>query len=358
MVARGMLVVIFIAIVISFSRCIGFVKRTEVNAIFILLLINSIYFIMGDVDRHNGFYANILLNLGIFFFSYDLSLKGKLSKNEIVVTYILLLVATSYRFFVEQEEMLYERNDQRATMNLAYAFVIYMPFVFYIRNKLLSIILVLFALFMVLNGAKRGAILIYALSVVYYVYYEYIRQIKKFKYRYIIIGLVGIVIAVQIAKRIYLENEYLQMRIENTMEGNSNGRDEIFSAIWDKWSTESSTINFVFGYGFCSSVDIAGNRAHNDWFEMMATAGLVGIITYIFFWIQLIRMRVKTKDELDKIVFTLTLLILFVKSLFSMSYCSVENMAIFLLLGFLTGQNRRNVTFECLLTKRLSGFKE
>ena len=128
--------------------------------------------------------------------------------------------------------------------------------------------------------------------------------------------------------------------MESTMAGNMNERDHIYRAIWEKWSTEDSFFNFVFGYGFCSSMDIAGNRAHNDWLEMLATAGLIGEITYICYYINLFRTRSEISEVRDKRVLDLILLILILKSLFSMSYCSVENMAIFLLLGFVIGRSK------------------
>lgn len=342
-IARGMLVLIFCAIVYCLCRCLGYLPRREVSAIFVLLAVNTLYFVFGDMGRHSGFYANIVLNLGLFFFSYYLSLKGRLSEKDVLVTYILLLLASSYRFFVEEAEMLYERNDQRGTMNMAYAFVIYMPFVFYVRNKVLSTVLVLFALFMVLNGAKRGAIFIYVISVIYYMYYTYFKGIEKLNYKYAFLGLIAVIATVYLANEVYINNLYLQDRLELTMEGGTNDRDRLYRAIWGKWSEEGSFIHFVFGYGFCSSLDIAGNRAHNDWLEMMATAGLVGEITYVFYIANLYRARNIIKDILDKRVINLILLILFVKSFFSMSYCSVENMAIFLLLGYVTGKNRSNL---------------
>lgn len=348
-IARGMLALIFCAIIYCSFRCIKYLSRIEICAIFVLLAVNTFYFLFSDVGRHSGFYANIVLNLGIFFFSHHLSSKGRLNEKEIIVTYILLLIATSYRFFVEEAEMLIENNDKRETMNLAYAFVIYMPYVFYIKNKILSVVLVLFALFMVLNGAKRGAIVIYLVTAIYYIYYGYIRESPKIKFKYIIIAIIGIIIAIHLAKNIYIDNTYLQNRFEQTLEGNANGRENIYTAIWNKWINEQNFFCLLFGYGFCSSVDIAGNRAHNDWLEMMATAGFVGEVTYIFYLTNLFRVRNRIKDVLDKRVINLILLILVTKSFFSMSYCSVDNMAIFLLLGYVTGKNRRNIQQNIIL---------
>ncbi len=342
--ARGMLLIIFVAIMACMIRSIEYIHKPEVMGIILLLIINTIYFIFSDISRHSGFYANIILSLGIFFFSYYYSIKGKLNEKEIVITFILLMLATSYRFFVEREEMLFERGGNQGTMNLSYAFVVFMPYVFYVKNKILSIALVIFALFMVLNGAKRGAILIFLLSAVYYIYFEYIRQVKKFKYTYLVIAAIALVVSCYLMKDIYISNEYLQSRIEDTIEGNTNGREYIYRMIWGKWSTEQNILKLIFGYGFCSSMDIAGNRAHNDWLELLATAGLLGIIFYLVYMTKLIRSRNEIQDPLDRRVMTLIVLILFMKSLFSMSYCSVENMAIFLLLGFVTGRNRKRLS--------------
>lgn len=323
-------------------RCLNYLKRAEVQAFFLLLLINTVYFMFGDVSRHSGFYANIILNLGIFFFSNYLSIKGKLSEQEVVITFFFLLIATSYRFFIEREELLYEFNGRERTINLSYAFVIFMPFLFYVKNKVISGILILFTLYMVLLGAKRGAILIFVISALYYVYYTFIKNEKKIKYSHVLIAIAVIVVAFFLTKDVYLESEYLQSRLEMTVEGNANGRNYIYKAIWNKWITENNIPNFLFGYGFCSSLDIAGNRAHNDWLEMMATAGLGGVIIYITYWSLLLRVKRAIIDPLDKRCLNLILLILILKSFFSMSYCSVENMAIFLLLGYVLGKNNES----------------
>lgn len=340
-VARGMLVIIFIAIVFCIGSCLEYMKRPECTAIISLLVLNTVYYILGDISRHFGFYSNILLCLGIFFFSYYMSLNRRLKEWQIVAVFVLLLIATSYRFFQERAELMDYYDEVNKTMNLSYAFVIFTPYLFYVKNKFLTIILVLFCLFMVLNGAKRGAIFIFFISIAYYLYYEYIVQKGKIKIKYMVIACAFILAALFYVEYAFENNVYLQARLDETLEGNTNGRRYIYRTIINKWTSEDNLLNFIFGYGFCSSMDIAGNRAHNDWLELIASSGLLGLLVCILYYVKLLKAKKAVLPIVDRRAFSLLLLILFLKSMFSMSYCSVENMPIFLLLGFIIGRNRK-----------------
>lgn len=342
--ARYMLVVILLAISFCLLSSLKNPSKSVFFSLFSLLALNVIYYLISDKVvagvETTGFFSNIVLCLGIFFVSFYFSKKNIMTQEQLPIVFFFLFIVTSYRFFIERQEMILSHEGRRMTQNLAYSFVIYLPVLFYYKKKLLSIAFYFLSLFMVVTGAKRGAILVFLIFSIYYFYVEYAHQMKKIKFRYVVLGVIFASVAIMIAYNVYLSNEYLQMRIDNTMEGDSNGREYYFRYIWQKWLSEQNPISFLFGYGFCSSIGMIGNHAHNDWLEILSTAGLLGVIVYSFFYATMIRQNKNLYPSADKKVLTSIIIILFVKSLFSMSYCSVENMSIFLILGYVVGNKR------------------
>ena len=349
LVGRGFLAIILCFITVCLIKCIKYLNKIECLSVFLLLTLNVIYYVFGDKNvsgvETTGFFSNIVLCLGIFFVSFYFSKQKSITDNQIIVVFSLLLLVTSYRFVVERAEKMLLHEDRRLTMNLAYSFVIYSPVLFLIRKKIIAVPYLLISLFMIVTGAKRGAILIFVLFLAYYIYNMYVRQIKKFKIKYFLLGIILLTAVMMVAYNAYQTNVYLQMRVENTMAGDSNGREIYYRYIWDKWSSEGNPIHFLFGYGFCSSIPMIGNHAHNDWMELMATSGLLGLCIYLFFYGTLISYRNRMNHNNDWYVLSSIIFVLFTKSLFSMSYCSVENMAIFFLLGYVLGKNETKLAF-------------
>lgn len=84
-------------------------------------------------------------------------------------------------------------------------------------------------------------------------------------------------------------------------------------------------LNQIFGLGANATLKVTTNFAHNDWLEILINQGAVGILVYLAFyyrWFQTWRKMDNIKVE--KLALGLCLLILFMKTLFSMSYNSVS----------------------------------
>ena len=77
---------------------------------------------------------------------------------------------------------------------------------------------VVLSLILILLSAKRGALLAYSIGLVIYAYY-FLKSNKHFV-RNIIILLLVFTLIVYIGIEIYNNNPYLQLRLEDTLEGN------------------------------------------------------------------------------------------------------------------------------------------
>ena len=79
---------------------------------------------------------------------------------------------------------------------------------------------------------------------------------------------------------IMMQNDYFQTRLTSTLEGNSSGRDEIYSHIWNVFNN-SNMFHYLFGYGAQGSFIMTAKFAHSDWLELLINQGLLGFIIYI-----------------------------------------------------------------------------
>ena len=111
---------------------------------------------------------------------------------------------------------------------------------------------------------------------------------EKQKWKGYLLSFVSIAAVVFLGYRYYLDNEYLQYRLEVAAQGNISGRDIIYSNIWNSW-LNSNSFHFLFGYGFAASIKITGGSfAHNDWLEILSNFGLLGVIIFAVLFYQVI----------------------------------------------------------------------
>lgn len=342
-IARVILLIIGMYIVYSMVKCQRMLSRPVVFNVFSLILLNFIYFLLSDKTIRGaytmdittfGYFANLFLNLGIFFVPYYYVQKDKFNDNNIKIFFVFLFLASLYSFMIEREEAMIER-DGRATLNAVYGLVIILPYLFLFKNKIITLAFLGAALYCVLWGSKRGAIVIFIVFSVYYLYIRFYKRTERMRFLMPIIAIAIFMAGYYFAQKIFMENEYLQLKYDLAMAGDTNGREELYNKIFNKWSSENSIFHILFGYGFNSSMVITGGtRAHNDWFELMATAGLLGILVFISLFVRLIQTHFSFKKYDRMYIIDSIIIIWGLRSLFSMSYMDVNNMPLCFILGY------------------------
>lgn len=353
-----MLVVIFFCIIHTFK----YNRRPVFNGVFLLLLVNVVYYVFSPkvVPGYStwdttGFFANIVMNLGTFFFAFYYSVKKQMNERELKWLFVAMFLVSSVRFFVTRDQIMIDRNGNMATMNMAYDFVVMLPYLYLFRHKILSSLFLIPTMYYIAYGGKRGAIVIFIASAVIILYQLYMRGRKKNLAFSIVIAIAVAVASYNILYSVYQESSLLQHRLEMTQEGDTNGRSYLFSTIWQAWLNSSSIFQLLFGYGFCASVMFAGNYAHNDWMELLGMAGLLGITIYVAFFWQLFQFSHRfSSGGWQKNALYLILFIWFTKTLFSMSYCSVGDMPMTLLLGYLVGSNQNAINIKQPIWERIN----
>lgn len=351
MVARGALAVIAIFILLGARYCSHYANKPVLNGITLLFMLNTVYYVMCEKEVHGsiigttntfGYFANIFLNLGVFFAAYWMSRLNKINDRDMLHFFFFMFFVSILRYVTEMTTSFETYNTNR-TLNVGYLLVSLFPYLILVKKKYLSIPILLLLFFLILSCVKRGAIIIFVLSTLYYMKVTLFQ--KGFKHFFVaLLSLVVVsVVGYFLVGNVLESNELLMKRYEMTMEGFTNGRDDIFSAIWNAWLNSDSIINILFGFGFCSSVSIAGIYAHNDWLELLSTAGLLGVIIYAIFIFQLASFTRKNNLPSDyKHILVLSLIAIIITSLTSMYYCDVDHIILTLLVGYVVGADNRS----------------
>ena len=277
--------------------------------------------------------------LPIYVFYY-FAKKGILTEETIRFISIILLINTTISFIEAQNSMLAEAMAMRSskeefTNNEAYTFLQLMPLAFFWRRKpVMQYIYVIYIVAFLVMGMKRGALLIGAVCLIWFIYSSW--RSARGTQKVIIAVLTAIMVAVGIRyiADFYATSDYFQYRLEKTKAGDSSGRGEMYLTLWNHYLNETSFLRVLFGNGAMQTINIAGNYAHNDWLEILTCHGALGIFIYLMYFVSLVRCWISSrKSETIYGMLGMVILIMFASTLFSMSYNSLS-IGITLCLGY------------------------
>ena len=289
-----------------------------------------------------------------FFAVYYFSRLGKIRERELFIFSLFLIFINISNFYSSAENLAKtasELDDNSITNNIGYNFVGLFLFIPLISKKPLIAYggIILFSYYILLS-AKRGAIIVGMLLLILNVFYLLKisgKDVRKILQNFLI-GFIGIVAVGLIFYSIFQDSTYLQKRLQQTLEGNSSGRDAIYSAIWYAWYNSDSIWNYLFGFGVLSSIQFTGSEAHNDWLQLLVDYGLCGIFIYILFFWGLLRIVLDKNYTFEQryIVF-MFIAYLGVKSLISMGYTdsfATGNALIFV--AYMLGKNKKSISYH------------
>ena len=330
----------------------SFLMRGNKNLFYIvwtaLLLLNVVSFVFtGKLSNphHFGMFKGVLISLLTFYPFFYFAQKNILISKHLVWFFIAMLPIAILQFFFNKEQILLERigGNEDLVNNAAYGFVNLIPFLFLIKkNKILPLIGMLVLIFFIIQGAKRGAIVVGGVGLLVFVYYQLRTVEKKYRVRGYLFAFIGIVIVSYFTYNLYFENEFLIHRMQLMLEGDSSARDRIFDKIFYGWYNSDNILNFLFGFGFAGSQKLAaGSFAHNDWLELLSNFGLLGVSIYlILFYSAYKYIRNSYWDTDKKILMFAVVSMWFLITLFSMGYTSNGGYSRAIILAYLVGNKK------------------
>lgn len=285
-----------------------------------------------------------VVSMGVFFVSAWFSMKQfDIRKQGAVVATILLALSAAY-FLYNQNALLDQSmsNSLGVVNNSAYLFSCIAIFsILYTRSKLYAPFMLTVCIAFCLFSGKRGAMICVACVAIIYLWgslieSNFLRSPQKSIYTFILITcFYGII------NYIYNTNIFLQYRVDLFLSGDSSGRDEIYTTIIDEIH-RAGLFDLFFGRGLGFSAGFLGFLAHNDWLEIAISMGALGLVAYFSIYVSLLKsLSMKYFDRGERRALLAIIIVLFLKSIFSMGFFEVSGFSLFLLLGMLLGKSWR-----------------
>jgi len=170
--------------------------------------------------------------------------------------------------------------------NSSYRIIQMFPLLFLIRsNDWFRYAVIIVASVFVVMAAKRGPILIsFVFLLIFLADTMHFNKQRKCNFMKIASLAVAFYLGYMIVYQVVENNLFLQMRFEQTLEGDSSGRDEIYYHAFNHIINEQELHILCFGNGISSTLKILGISAHNDWLEIALNQGLIGIMIYLYYY--------------------------------------------------------------------------
>lgn len=311
-----------------------------------LLIMFTIYGVIGIMSGVSFDYLKLIyLSLLPTFPIYIWFKQGQITPKWIRVVFVVLVGVIFLQYAASERYIAENYTDtESSVINVAYEVLALLPLLYlWHRRPTIQYVMLAIVLAVVLSTVKRGAIIVGALCAIYFFITTSRESSKKTRWYVWLIIIAFIVISARYVINFYENSTYAQMRVENTRMGDSSGRDIIFSNAW-KLFTESNIFNLLFGHGAWATLRSMGVLAHNDWLEILVNQGVLGVVLYLNYWIAFYKTYRKNKNG-AKPILGMLLIILFVSTLFSMSY-SAMTLPANLALGFCLAVNDNNLTID------------
>jgi hypothetical protein len=298
-----------------------------------------------DINTINNLISTLFI-LFLFFITYNLSRANVINDKDMRTFFIVMLLISVVMYFRTLHDFNELKGLQKLNMEItnngAYNFVHLLPFLFFFHKKRFwQFVFFTVCIAFIIMGIKRGAMICGVVFIFYFLHTQ-TKRVQLYKKVLLSIGIIAIVSFLSF--HFLAGNEYFQMRLETTMIAggtDASARNWMYPALWNYWLNCGNFFNYLFGFGFYSSYEIIGVEAHNDWLELLTTAGLLGVLIYFGLFHSIYRVTHENfPDSVYKNILYSILLIWFLKTLFSMGYTDLGMFPIFILLGYMCGRKK------------------
>lgn len=295
-----------------------------------------------------NYLKNAYLSLMPIYAFYYFSVTGYLTENKLKVWIFLFFISVTLSYFQDQEDALLHALEigssrEEFTNNTGYKFLALIPAMVLFRKKPLIMYSGLaYIIVFLIMGMKRGAILIGALSSLYFVFSSF-KLVEKSKRKKLVLFIIVLAIVGFQATQYMLDNsDFFLTRIESTLSGNSSHRDELFGFFWSHYWSGTNLFEFLFGNGAWGALKLFYNNPHNDWLLVMTEQGLIGIVIYLIYWRCFIKQCSVSTNIEARIAISMIAIIYFSRTLFSMSYADMTYVVTSVLGFYLANYQKQN----------------
>ena len=291
------------------------------------------YPLSGKAMPSYNYIKSIYLSLLPIYPFYYYTKKGYLTAERLRIWGLIFLASVTMSYFRMQREALAQlveegSSDEEVTNNMGYLFISILPMlVIYRKKPLLQFAIFAFVMAFLIMGMKRGAIAIGFVSAIYFMWQLIKKSSGRVRFMFIFLSVAICVSVVYFFIHEMATSDYMQHRIESTLEGNTSDRDNLYQYFWNYFVNDANPIQFLFGRGANGTLEIYYNYAHNDWLEIAVNQGLLGLVVYALYYLGFYKTWKCAINTDAKTILALMLFIFFAKTLFSMSYADMTFVA-------------------------------
>lgn len=304
-------------ILLCFYGVLRIIDNEDLYIMGIHRLVNSRYFIISHLSSIVPIYVY-----------YYYTAKGKITEKWIRIWSPIFVVSALLVYYAAQQKaMIMQLVDPEGfTNNSGYFVLSVLPALLFWKDKnIIKYLLMAIILSFVVMCMKRGAILIGALMLLLFIKDMLSKGHSGSKLINILFIVVLLFVGYSFITNMMDTNDYFMQRIEATKEGNSSGRNVIYDHLWNYMVWNADILEILFGLGADGTVKAIGQVAHNDWLEYFVDMGVLGMVIFMYMWISFFKMYRNYKgDELYKMALAMILILLFVRTLFSMSLSDIS----------------------------------
>ena len=337
-----------------------FLFMTTIYGVLLILGGEELFVVMDNLHIKTSnfdYLKNIYMSLLPIYVYYYYTIKGELKLQHILIFIIVLFCIYIANYLNDRAQAIIRSIENRSimegfTLNIGYKFLALLPLIaLYKRNPLLQYLFTMISLFFIVICMKRGAILIGVICFLLFLYTMLKYANRSNRFIVVLMSVVSIAVGIYFIQDMLSTNDYFIYRIAQTIEGNTSNRADLYSIYIEHFTSEHNFLKFIFGNGANATLKIGKNYAHNDWLELAINNGVIGLLLYVGFYGTLLKdyLIMRRRSKYYSNVLLMVFIVLFLSSLFSMSYDSIDK-SIAITLGFLlanlyTGNNENNLLY-------------
>lgn len=274
----------------------------------------------------------------IVFFYYSV-INQHLSNVLLNVVLLIVLANGLWEIYYAFSFQRLKQGVEVINTSAGYIFVMILPVLLY-RFRKDNIWIFLVTLILTMLTGKRGALVIYAVLILYgLLNYKTISRYFRINWK-IVLFLVLIIVSYSVFMEYAYESlQHRLLTIKNEQRGTiASGRDVIWSTLLSAWYN-GDFINLLFGFGFYATIPINRFIAHNDFVEFLVDFGLIGLLLYCVVLVQFFK-NIKRVKIINKHIFSLLMICFFVLigRGFIAGTIRTDNIVLSISIGYLLGQ--------------------
>ena len=196
--------------------------------------------------------------------------------NGIVGTFSLAFFALYYKYALHNGFV----GNKPGVINSIYYLALIIPFILLFKSKPLKILFIVSILLLSFQSDKTTAIIIVLFSIL--ICLTLSAGAKKKNILTFAAGILAFILLLLLFTRFTGMN--LNDIVSSDIESGGNGRFDIWRSIFINYKN-GSLIQKLFGFGFGFAVEVTGNSAHCDFFEIITAFGILGFLIFVSWFV-------------------------------------------------------------------------